>query len=56
MASAYGQALAIGMTVNDVAKWPERIEQVDAAGVKNAAAALMPKESVNGYLVPGKTK
>ena len=56
MASAYGQALVIGMTVNDVEQWPERIEKVDAAAVKAAAASLEPKEAVNAWLMPGNAK
>jgi zinc protease len=53
MASAYGQALAIGMTVNDVEQWPDRIEKVDADAVKRAAAGLDIKEAVSAWLVPG---
>jgi zinc protease len=52
MASAYGQALAIGMTVNDVEQWPDRIGKVDAAAVKQAAAGLDIKEAVSAWLVP----
>jgi zinc protease len=54
MASAYGQALAIGMTVDDVEQWPERIGQISAAAVKQAAAGLSRKNAVSAYLVPGK--
>jgi zinc protease len=56
MASAYGQALAIGMTVNDVAQWPDRIAKVDASAVKRAAASLEPKEAVSAWLMPGSGK
>ena len=31
MASAYGQALMIGLTVDDVNEWPDRIRAVNAA-------------------------
>ncbi|HWA70147.1 MAG TPA: pitrilysin family protein [Rhizomicrobium sp.] len=53
LASAYGQALAIGLTVDDVNEWPQRIRAVDAADVKRAAGLLSRKEAVTGYLVPG---
>ena len=56
MASAYGQALAIGLTVNDVEQWPERIGKVSAGAVKAAAASLDPKNAVNAYLMPGRAK
>lgn len=52
-ASAYGEALAIGLTVQDVSSWPERIERVDAGGVEKAAASqLLPEQSVTGSLIP----
>ncbi|MBU6445535.1 MAG: insulinase family protein [Alphaproteobacteria bacterium] len=52
-ASAYGQALVIGLTVDDVGEWPDRIAAVTAADVKTAAVTgLLPKESVTGYLEP----
>ena len=41
MASAYGQALMIGLTVDDVNEWPARIRAVDAAGVQKAAQRLL---------------
>jgi zinc protease len=54
MASAYGQALAIGLTTDDVDQWPNRIKAVAPADVLNAAKQdLLPKESVTGYLLPG---
>ncbi|MDE3116209.1 MAG: insulinase family protein [Pseudomonadota bacterium] len=53
LATAYGQALVIGLTVDDVSEWPDRIAAVTAADVQNAAkTALVPKESVTGYLEP----
>ena len=54
MAMAYGRALMIGMTVDDVNAWPARIRAVNADGVKRAAAGLSRKNAVTGYLVPGK--
>ncbi|HWA31235.1 MAG TPA: pitrilysin family protein [Rhizomicrobium sp.] len=54
LASAYGQALAIGLTTNDVDSWPDRIRAVDAVSVRHAASDdLLPRESVTGYLEPG---
>jgi zinc protease len=56
LASAYGQALAIGLTVDDVNEWPARIRAVDGADVRQAAASLSRKQAVTGYLVPGGAK
>ena len=54
MASAYGLALAIGLTVDDVNDWPGRIEAVTAQQVERAAAGnLLKREAVSGYLKPG---
>ncbi len=54
MATAYGQALAIGLTIADVNQWPDRIKAVSAADVKAAAATrLVKKEAVTLYLSPG---
>jgi zinc protease len=52
MASAYGQALTIGLTVDDVEDWPRRIRAVGPNAVRAAAAALNRRESVTGYLLP----
>jgi zinc protease len=53
MASAYGQALAIGLTVDDVEQWPERIRAVQPAAVRQSAAQhLIRREAVTGYLEP----
>lgn len=55
LASAYGQALAIGLTAQDVQQWPDRIMAVSADGVRKAAlGALSRKESVSVYLTPGR--
>ena len=54
MASAYGQALAIGLTVADVQSWPRRINAVGAQDVRGAAAtSLVRRESVTLFLKPG---
>jgi zinc protease len=55
LASAYGQALAIGLTTDDVHEWPGRIRAVTGDAVRDAAQKdLIPRESVTGYLLPGK--
>mgnify|MGYP003704929263 CR=1 FL=1 len=41
MASAYGQALTIGLTVDDVNEWPARIRSVGADDVQGAARRLI---------------
>jgi zinc protease len=57
MASAYGQALAIGLTTDDVDTWPDRIKAVKAADVRAAAAKdILERESVTAYLQPGKPR
>ncbi len=54
MASAYGRALAIGLTVFDVQQWPARIQAVTRENVRKAAAASLAKgESVSAYLYAG---
>jgi zinc protease len=54
LASTYGQALAIGLTVEDVRSWPRRIAAVPAKNVRAAAtASLIKRESVTLYLRPG---
>ena len=53
LATAYGQALAIGQTVGDVQDWPRRIDAVPAAAVRDAAATLDRRNAVTLYLTPG---
>jgi zinc protease len=54
LASAYGQALAIGLTADDVHEWPSRIRAVTGEAVRNAAVNdVIMRESVTGYLLPG---
>ncbi len=56
LASAYGQALVIGLTVDDVREWPNRIHAVTADAVHGAVANdVIARESVTGTLVPGGT-
>ena len=56
MASAYGQALMIGLTVDDVNEWPTRIRAVNPAGVQKAAQGLIRRNAVTAYLEPGAAK
>jgi zinc protease len=56
MASAYGQALMIGLTVDDVNEWPTRIRAVNPAGVQKAAQDLLRRNAVTADLVPGAAK
>ncbi|MFO1248895.1 MAG: pitrilysin family protein [Alphaproteobacteria bacterium] len=56
MASAYGQALTIGLTVDDVNEWPARIRAVTSEGVRKAAQLLSKKQAVTAYLIPGGAK
>jgi zinc protease len=55
LASAYGQALAIGLTVDDVREWPNRIRAVTGDEIRDAAAKdVTRREAVSGFLFPGK--
>jgi zinc protease len=56
LAMAYGQALVIGLTVDDVNEWPARIGAVSGDVVRQAAAQLSRREAVTAYLVPGEEK
>ena len=53
LASAYGQALAIGLTAQDVEDWPERIRAVSGGAVNRVAKEdILKREAVTGYLLP----
>ena len=53
LASAYGQALSIGLTAFDVKAWPDRIQAVTAEQVRKAASdAFLKKEAVSATLTP----
>ena len=57
LASAYGQALAIGLTADDVHEWPNRIRGVTGDAVRDVAANdVIVKEAVTGYLLPAKNR
>ena len=54
LASAYGQALAIGLTAFDVRAWPDRIQAVTPDAVAKAARdCLIKREAVSATLTPG---
>ncbi len=56
-ANQYGAALAMGMTVEHVEEWPDRIAEVTVEQVNAAArAVLRPKNSVTGALLPELTE
>jgi zinc protease len=53
LATAYGQALAIGLTADDVREWPDRIHAVTGDELQSAAENdLISREAVTGYLLP----
>jgi zinc protease len=52
LARWYGASLAIGLSLEDIAAWPERIEAVTAADVQAAARLLDPRRGVTGFLLP----
>jgi zinc protease len=53
IARMFGAGLAVGLSVDQIIDWPRRIQAVDAAAVKAAAAAvLIPETSVTGILEP----
>ncbi len=53
LARWYGEALATGLTIDDVIAWPARMEAVTAADVTAAAKKWLDKRrSVTGFLLP----
>jgi zinc protease len=53
LAMDYGSSLTIGMTVEDVESWPDRIREVTPEDVQNVARTyLIKKEAVTGRLSP----
>jgi zinc protease len=54
LASAYGEALVIGLTLDDVDAWASRVRATTGEDIRDAArTALDKREAVTGYLVPG---
>jgi zinc protease len=54
LARWYGASLAAGLALDDIARWPQRIEEVTADEVKRAAHWLDRRRSVTGFLLPAK--
>jgi len=52
LARWYGASLATGLTIEDLVRWPERIDAVTADDVKSAARWLDKRRAVTGFLVP----
>lgn len=53
LARWYGESLATGMSVEDVAAWPDRIDAVTAADLAAAARKWLEKRrAVTGFLLP----
>lgn len=53
LARWYGEALATGLTIEDVRAWPERMEAVTAGDVQAAARRWLDKRrAVTGFLLP----
>jgi zinc protease len=53
LARWYGESIATGLDVADVAAWPDRIEAVTAAQVQEAARKWLDKRrAVTGFLMP----
>jgi zinc protease len=53
LAQDYGTALSIGLTIEDVEDWPNRIRSVQAADVRKVAQTYLKKEeSVTGRMSP----
>lgn len=56
LARWYGAALTVGLTVNDIRSWPDRVRAVTAEQVREAARTwLVPNRSVTGYLIKDTT-
>jgi zinc protease len=56
LARWYGAALTIGLTVDDIRSWPDRIRAVTAEQVRAAAQKWLDKKrSVTGYLIKDTT-
>ncbi|MFO1104137.1 MAG: pitrilysin family protein [Methylocystis sp.] len=53
LARWYGESLATGLAIADIVAWPDRMEQVTAADVQNAARKWLDRRrAVTGYLLP----
>jgi zinc protease len=52
LANWYGASLATGLTLADIAAWPDRIEAVTVEQVRDALRYLDKRRAVAGYLLP----
>lgn len=52
LARWYGASLSVGLTLNDIAEWPARIEAVTLEDVKKATRWLAKRRGVTGFLLP----
>ena len=55
LANWYGASLTTGLTLDDIAAWPDRIEAVTADDVRAVARYLDRKRGVSGYLLPAQS-
>jgi len=57
MARIYGSTLSIGMSIEDIQKWPEVIKGVTVEQIRDAASRYLVKDqSVTSYLLPPDTE
>ena len=57
LAQMYGAALTVGLTVEDVQSWPDRIQAVTTEDIQKVARKfLRPERSVTGWLTPVEKK
>jgi zinc protease len=53
VASIFGNALSVGITVEEIESWPDRVAAVTRDKIMAVArAVLRPERSVTGYLLP----
>ena len=53
VASIFGNALSVGITVEEIERWPERVEAVTREQIMAVARrVLRPERSVTGFLLP----
>ncbi|CAM1635476.1 M16 family metallopeptidase [Bartonella apihabitans] len=53
LAQIYGSSLSVGMTIEDVTEWPDRLKEVTTDDIKAVANRYLdPDKSVTSYLLP----
>jgi zinc protease len=56
MARWYGAALTVGLSIEDIRSWPDRVRAVTAEQVRDVAKKWLDKKrSVTGYLIKDTT-